>query len=63
MAEFFDDPRQAVAGIGAGATVMIGGFGSAGQPVELIEACSSAGPATWSWSTTTLGTATAGWPR
>ncbi len=38
MAEFFDDPRQAVAGIGAGATVMIGGFGSAGQPVELIEA-------------------------
>ena len=29
---------QAVAGISDGATVLIGGFGKAGQPVELIEA-------------------------
>jgi len=29
---------EAVAGIGDGATVLIGGFGSAGQPVALIEA-------------------------
>lgn len=29
---------DAVAGIGDGATVMIGGFGRAGQPVELIDA-------------------------
>ena len=29
---------QAVAGISDGATVLIGGFGNAGQPVELIEA-------------------------
>jgi 3-oxoadipate CoA-transferase alpha subunit len=32
------DSDAAVAGIADGATVMIGGFGSAGQPVELIEA-------------------------
>ncbi len=31
-------PDDAVAGIPDGGTVMIGGFGSAGQPVELIEA-------------------------
>lgn len=31
-------PDEAVADIPDGATVMIGGFGSAGQPVELIEA-------------------------
>lgn len=30
--------RDAVAGIADGATVMIGGFGRAGQPVELIDA-------------------------
>ncbi len=30
--------REAVAGIEDGATVMIGGFGRAGQPVELIDA-------------------------
>jgi 3-oxoadipate CoA-transferase alpha subunit len=32
------DPDEAVSGIRDGATVMIGGFGRAGQPVELIEA-------------------------
>lgn len=32
------DARQAVAGIPDGATLMIGGFGRAGQPVELIDA-------------------------
>jgi 3-oxoadipate CoA-transferase alpha subunit len=32
------DVRAAVAGIPDGATVMIGGFGRAGQPVELIDA-------------------------
>ncbi|AUH50284.1 3-oxoadipate CoA-transferase [Chromobacterium sp. ATCC 53434] len=31
-------PEDAVAGIFDGATVMIGGFGAAGQPVELIDA-------------------------
>src|SRR6476620_12776351 len=31
-------PASAVAGIPNGATVMIGGFGRAGQPVELIDA-------------------------
>jgi 3-oxoadipate CoA-transferase, alpha subunit len=35
--------RDAVAGIWDGATVMIGGFGAAGQPVELIEALLAAG--------------------
>lgn len=32
------DVEAAVAGIGDGATIMIGGFGRAGQPVELIDA-------------------------
>jgi 3-oxoadipate CoA-transferase alpha subunit len=43
MAEFFDTLAEAVAGIGDGATVMIGGFGAAGQPVELIEALLAGG--------------------
>lgn len=32
------DPDAAVAGIADGACVLVGGFGSAGQPVELIDA-------------------------
>jgi 3-oxoadipate CoA-transferase alpha subunit len=32
------DPIAAVAGIADGATVMVGGFGRAGQPIELIDA-------------------------
>jgi 3-oxoadipate CoA-transferase, alpha subunit len=38
VTQFVPDPDEAVAVIGDGATVMIGGFGVAGQPVELIEA-------------------------
>jgi 3-oxoadipate CoA-transferase alpha subunit len=38
-----DGPDDAVAGIGDGATVLIGGFGSAGQPVELIDALRRSG--------------------
>ncbi len=37
------DPDAAVAGITDGATVLIGGFGAAGQPVELIDALRRAG--------------------
>jgi 3-oxoadipate CoA-transferase alpha subunit len=37
------DPDQAVAGIAAGATVLVGGFGTAGQPVELIDAVRRSG--------------------
>jgi len=37
-ASFFDDPAAAVADIADGATVMVGGFGAAGQPVHLLEA-------------------------
>jgi 3-oxoadipate CoA-transferase alpha subunit len=33
-----DSALEAVAGIADGATVLVGGFGSAGQPVELVEA-------------------------
>ena len=36
--QFVRDPDAAVAAIPDGASVMIGGFGVAGQPVELIEA-------------------------
>jgi 3-oxoadipate CoA-transferase alpha subunit len=43
MAEFYRSPAEAVAGIPDGATVMIGGFGAAGQPVELIEALLASG--------------------
>jgi 3-oxoadipate CoA-transferase alpha subunit len=38
MLEFKDTVAEAVAGIGDGSTVMIGGFGNAGQPFELIDA-------------------------
>jgi 3-oxoadipate CoA-transferase alpha subunit len=36
-------PAEAVSGIQDGATVMIGGFGAAGQPVELIDALIQSG--------------------
>ena len=32
------NPRQALAGVGDGDTVMIGGFGDAGSPIELVHA-------------------------
>ena len=38
MAIVIADADQAVAGIADGSTVLIGGFGPAGQPVELIDA-------------------------
>jgi 3-oxoadipate CoA-transferase, alpha subunit len=38
MATVVADADQAVAGIADGSTVLIGGFGPAGQPVELIDA-------------------------
>ncbi len=37
------DPADAVADIADGATIMIGGFGRAGQPVELIDALHAQG--------------------
>ncbi len=44
MVSILESLTEAVAGIPDGATVMIGGFGPAGQPVELIDAlvCSGA---------------------
>ncbi len=38
MATVVGDADEAVAGIGDGSTVLIGGFGTAGQPIELIDA-------------------------
>jgi len=38
MTRVFADPDEAVADIPDGATVLIGGFGPAGQPIELIDA-------------------------
>jgi 3-oxoadipate CoA-transferase, alpha subunit len=38
MATVVADADEAVAGIADGSTVLIGGFGTAGQPVELIDA-------------------------
>ncbi|PWU55394.1 3-oxoadipate CoA-transferase [Micromonospora globispora] len=43
MVSILDNPAEAVAGIPDGATVMIGGFGTAGQPVELIDALIASG--------------------
>ncbi len=37
------DPDEAVAGLTDGATLLIGGFGGAGQPVELIDAVRRSG--------------------
>lgn len=41
--QFVESAAAAVAGIENGATVMIGGFGTAGQPVELVEALIGSG--------------------
>jgi len=38
MVTFSPDPDAAVQGIQDGATVLIGGFGAAGQPIELVDA-------------------------
>lgn len=43
MATVVASPAEAVAGIADGDTVMIGGFGPAGQPVELVEALIASG--------------------
>ncbi|SIR95288.1 3-oxoacid CoA-transferase subunit A [Micromonospora avicenniae] len=43
MVSILHEPTAAVAGIPDGATVMIGGFGTAGQPVELIDALIASG--------------------
>lgn len=43
MVDIFEAAQDAVAGIRDGATVMIGGFGAAGQPVELVEALIAGG--------------------
>jgi 3-oxoadipate CoA-transferase alpha subunit len=43
MVDFASSPAEAVADVSDGATVLIGGFGSAGQPVELIEALLDSG--------------------
>ena len=43
MLKFIDTVGEAVAGIKDGSTVMIGGFGNAGQPFELIDALLDSG--------------------
>ena len=43
MLNFVDTVGEAVAGIKDGSTVMIGGFGNAGQPFELIDALMDCG--------------------
>jgi 3-oxoadipate CoA-transferase alpha subunit len=43
MVDFVSSAADAVADVSDGATVLIGGFGSAGQPVELIEALLDSG--------------------
>ncbi|GAC1607657.1 MAG: hypothetical protein NVS3B6_21600 [Pseudarthrobacter sp.] len=43
MLNFVDSASEAVSGIKDGSTVMIGGFGNAGQPFELIDALMDCG--------------------
>lgn len=43
MLEFVDTAAQAVSRITDGATVLIGGFGNAGQPMELVDALLESG--------------------
>lgn len=43
MVTFVETAAEAVSVVGDGATVMIGGFGGAGQPVELVEALLESG--------------------
>jgi 3-oxoadipate CoA-transferase alpha subunit len=43
MLNFVDSVNEAVAGVKDGSTVMIGGFGNAGQPFELIDALMDCG--------------------
>lgn len=45
--------EEAIAGIPDGATIMIGGFGTAGQPTRLIDALIDQGPGI-SLSSTTM---------
>lgn len=44
MTSVVESADEAVAGVEDGATVLIGGFGTAGQPVELIDALRRLGP-------------------
>ena len=44
MNKVVDSVSEAVAGVADGATVMIGGFGGSGAPIELIHALIDAGP-------------------
>jgi 3-oxoadipate CoA-transferase alpha subunit len=43
MADFFMTAEEALAGVADGTTVMIGGFGPAGEPVALVEALLASG--------------------
>lgn len=43
MTTFVDSAAEALSGISDGATILIGGFGTAGQPVELIDALIDSG--------------------
>lgn len=43
MTNFLDSAAEALSGISDGATILIGGFGNAGQPVELIDALIDSG--------------------
>lgn len=44
MTHIAENAAEAVASVGDGATVLMGGFGNAGQPMELIDALLDAGP-------------------
>ena len=54
---------EALADVKDGSTVLLGGFGTAGVPNELIDGLIAQGAKDLMWSTTTPATARPAWPR
>ena len=62
MATVVADADEAVSGIEDGSTVLIGGFGTAGQPVELIDALIRSGVKDLTVINNNAGNGGSGWP-
>jgi 3-oxoadipate CoA-transferase, alpha subunit len=57
------DSDAAVAGIPNGVTALVGGFGDAGQPMELIDAPRRSGTHDLTLVSNNAATVTSAWPR
>ena len=61
--KLYETPEQAVADVFDGATVLIGGFGEAGSPIELVHALLTREPEISLSSTTIPEAVMLGWQR